>query len=216
MDLALFDFDGTITTKGTYPGFVRFAVRRRRTFAGAVILAPLLVAYRCGLVSDRRIRKAISRVGFWRDDPGRLRAVGERYAADVLPALVRPEALERIAWHKARGDRVVIVSASLDVYLQPWCRTAGVDVVCTELEVQDGRLTGRYVCGDCCGEAKARRVQERYPRSAYGTVYAYGDTDEDREMLEMADRKSFRWKDVSAVPASSSPPGGEPPAVKAP
>lgn len=204
MDLALFDFDGTITTKGTYPGFVSFAVRPHRKFVGAVVLCPLLVGYRCGFVSDRRIRKAISRVGFWREDPGRLRAFGECYAADVLPVLVRPEALERIAWHKARGDRVVIVSASLDVYLHPWAATAGVEVVCTELEVQDGRLTGRYVCGDCCGEAKARRVRERYPRSAYGTVYAYGDTDEDREMLEMADRRYFRWEEINALDAGPS------------
>jgi hypothetical protein len=29
MDLALFDFDGTITTRGTYPGFIRFAIVRR-------------------------------------------------------------------------------------------------------------------------------------------------------------------------------------------
>ncbi len=155
MDLALFDFDGTITVKGTYPDFVRLAVRPRRKLLGGALLSPLILGYRLGLVSDRGIRRVLSRVGFWGEEPDRIRRIGERYAEEVLPGLVRPMAIERIAWHRARGDRVVVVSASLDVYLVPWCRTLGVEVICTELEVKDGVLTGRYLDGDCCGEEKS-------------------------------------------------------------
>ena len=160
MDLALFDFDGTITIDPTYPAFVRFAVRPGRKFGGAIILAPLILAYRIGLLSDRWIRWAISRVAFWGDDPLRLRRVGADFAREVLPRVIRPEAVERIEWHKARGDRVVVVSAALDVYLQPWCEAVGIEVVCTRLEVNDGTVTGRYLFGDCCGAEKARRVRE--------------------------------------------------------
>jgi len=202
-DLALFDFDGTITTKGTYPSFVRFAVRPRRKRVGGPLLAPFVIAYRCRLLSDRAIRLAISRVAFWGEQPDRLKTHGQRFADEVLPDLIRPVALERIAWHKARGDRVVVVSAALDVYLEPWCRKLGVDVICTELEVRDGRLTGRYLPGDCSGKEKARRVREHLVLRDYTTVYAYGDTEEDRQMLEMADRKWFRWQEVSEVPAVS-------------
>lgn len=95
-------------------------------------------------------------------DAERVKALGERYAREVLPVLVRPVAADRIQWHKDRGDRVAVVSASLDAYLHPWCRTAGLDVICTVLEVRGDRLTGRYVDGDCCGREKARRISERY------------------------------------------------------
>jgi HAD superfamily hydrolase (TIGR01490 family) len=203
MDLAVFDFDGTITTKGTYPGFLSFAVRPRRKVVGSLLLLPLIVGYRCRLVSDRSIRKALSRVGFWGEEPERVRRLGERYAANVLPHVLRPVALDRIAWHKARGDRVVVVSASLDVYLEPWCRAVEVDVICTQLETKNGRLTGRYLGGDCCGDEKVRRLRERYAIAEYETLHAYGDTEEDRELLEMADRKYFRWTEVREVPAPS-------------
>jgi HAD superfamily phosphoserine phosphatase-like hydrolase len=143
MDLALFDFDGTITVKGTYPGFVRFAARPRRKIVGGILLSPLLIGYQGQLVSDATIRKAMSRIAFRGDDPQRVRRLGERYASEVLPGLTRPAALERIAWHQARGDEVAIVSASLDVYLEPWCRSLGVEAICTQLEAADGRLTGR-------------------------------------------------------------------------
>ena len=102
MDLALFDFDGTITTKGTYPGFVRFAVGPPRKFVGGLILSPLIVGYRSRLVSDRTMRVAMSTIGFRGEDPDRLRRLGKQYADQVLPKLIRPVALDRIAWHKGR------------------------------------------------------------------------------------------------------------------
>jgi len=200
MDLALFDFDGTITVDPTYPAFVRFAVRPRRKLFGGIILTPLILGYRIGLLSDRRIRWAISRVAFWREDPRRLRLLGADFARNVLPPLVRPEAVERIEWHKNRGDRVVVVSAALDVYIEPWCEAAGVEAICTRLEIRDDRITGRYLGGDCCGSEKAKRVRERHRVTDYADIYCYGDTDEDREMLEMATKKYFRWTEVAAVP----------------
>ena len=94
----------------------------------------------------------------------------------------------------ARGDRVVVVSASLDAYLEPWCRAMGVDVICSRIETRDGLLTGRYLQGDCCGEVKAQRIRDGYALTDYETIYAYGDTDEDHPMLAMADKPFFRWK----------------------
>jgi HAD superfamily hydrolase (TIGR01490 family) len=203
MDLALFDFDGTITTKETYTGFVKVAFSRRRKIMGGACLGPVLIGYRYRWISDHVVRPAVSRVGFWGDDPARVRHVGEQYARDVLPDLIRPKAEERLMWHHARGDRVVVVSASLDAYLHPWCRARGIDVICTELEVKGGRLTGRYVDGDCVGREKARRINARYTLAAHETVYAYGDTEDDRDMLALAHRKFFRWTEVQDVPAAS-------------
>jgi phosphatidylglycerophosphatase C len=42
MNLALFDFDGTITTADTFTPFLRFAVRRERILVGCVIFSPLM------------------------------------------------------------------------------------------------------------------------------------------------------------------------------
>jgi phosphatidylglycerophosphatase C len=203
MDLALFDFDGTITTKGVYPDFLRFAVPRRRKVTAGLVLSPAIAAYKCGLISDPAIRRVLSRASFWRADPSRVQLLGEQFVRDVIPGLIRPIALERIAWHKDRGDRVVVVSASLDAYLIPWCRTLGLDLICTVLETSDGLLTGRYLQGDCWGDAKVRRIRERLTLADYDTIYAYGDTEDDRAMLDLADRKFFRWQEVLEVPAPS-------------
>ena len=64
MDLALFDFDGTITTHETMPAFVRATVSRPRLVVGSVLLWPLIIGYPRGLVSGSRVRAAIVRIAY--------------------------------------------------------------------------------------------------------------------------------------------------------
>ena len=126
-----------------------------------------------------------------------IRQAGRDYSREHLPRMVRAEALERLEWHRERGDRIVVVSASLDAYLSPWCSHHGFDLICTRLASRDGTLTGRYSGGDCSGAEKARRILGRYRIQDFGKIYAYGDTDEDREMLGLAHERYFRWQKVA-------------------
>lgn len=198
MNLALFDFDGTITSSDTWTPFMRFAVPPARLIAGQVLLAPVFVGHRMGVISSSTGRQMATRVGFQGVPSSDVRQLGAQYAATMIPKTVRGLALERIGWHRSQGDDVVVVSASLDVYLSPWCETRGLDHICTTLEEQDGRLTGKYVGGDCSGREKVRRITERYDLTRYLRVYAYGDSGEDREMLELAHKKFYRWREVSS------------------
>ena len=87
----------------------------------------------------------------------------------------------------------------------PWARLRSTGVprgfdndICSTLEEKHGRLTGKYVDGDCCGEEKVRRIGARYDLSRYARVYAYGDSGEDREMLELAHTKFYRGTEISS------------------
>lgn len=196
MNLALFDFDGTITFGDNFKPFLFFAAPRRVAL-GTVLLAPLVAGYRAGWVSGTRMRAACSFVGFRGRREEELHALGLEYS-QTIGRNVRPEALDKIRWHQAQGDTVVVVSASLNFYLSVWCREMGLELICTELEVSNGRLTGRYRGGDCSGLEKARRVRERYELARYPVIYAYGDTSEDAELLALAHRRVFRWREQAA------------------
>jgi HAD superfamily hydrolase (TIGR01490 family) len=196
MNLALFDFDGTITRGDTFSSFVRFAVHPRRKLLGGALLIPVAAGYRLNVVSASRARPMVARVAFQGARAASVRESGRRYAAEVIPGVIRRRAMDRIEWHQRQGDLVVVVSASLDAYLRPWCEAAGVELICTELEERGGRLTGRYRHGDCSGAEKPRRILERHEPGRYPVVYAYGDTSEDREMLALAHRKYYRWKEI--------------------
>lgn len=197
MNLALFDFDGTITVKDSFAPFVSSTVERRRARVGYVLLLPTFIGYKLGLVSASVTRARMCAVAFRGRREADVREAGSKYARDVLPTTLRKKAIDRIAWHKGHGDTVVVVSAALNVYLEPWCRAMDVDLVCTQLEAIDGVLTGRYLGGDCVGTEKARRVTERYRLSDFSSVYAYGDTIEDEAMLGLAQRRFFRWRETA-------------------
>ncbi|HEV3484422.1 MAG TPA: HAD-IB family phosphatase, partial [Vicinamibacterales bacterium] len=181
----------------TWTPFMRYAVRRPRQVAGRVLLAPIAIGYRARLVSATTGRCMFARFGFIGMDAAAVRERGRIYARTVLPRLVRPSALARIEWHRAQGDDVVVVSASLDVYIGPWCEQHNLRYICTTLEERNGRLTGKYVDGDCCGTEKARRVQQHLDLRQYAVVYAYGDSGEDRELLALAHKKYYRWKEIA-------------------
>jgi len=196
MDIALFDFDGTITRSNTFGKFIRYAVEGKRKTFGPFLFIPLVIGYKLGLVPGSALRKGLVWFTFYGRKADPVQALGAEFARLVLPGELRDEAMRRIAWHKARGDTIVVVSASLHLYLSHWCALHQLDVICPELECVKGAYTGRYAAGDCYGVRKAKLVAEKYDLAAYDTVHAYGDTKEDEAMLRLAQKRFFRWKEI--------------------
>jgi phosphatidylglycerophosphatase C len=197
MNLALFDFDGTITRKEMFADFIRLAVSRRRRLLGSPVFAPLVIGYRLGLVSANTIRACVVKFGFRGVPAAHVQAMGRRFSEHMLPAVLRPVALERIQWHREQGDKIIVVSGALDVYLEHWCRQHGLDLICSRLEIVDGYLTGDYRGLQCVGAEKSRRVREACKLENFRQIYAYGDTEEDLDMLSMASRKYYRWQEMA-------------------
>jgi phosphatidylglycerophosphatase C len=195
VNLALFDFDGTITSTDSFTPFLRFAASRPRLAFGTALLGPMIAAYRAGLIHAPRMRGAAAWVAFRGRHEQEVMQFGARYA-ETLAHQVRPRAREQLQWHQRNGDRAVVVSASLSVYLRPFCDALGVELICTELEAERGVLTGRYAGGDCTGNEKARRVLARHDLSRYADVYAYGDTEEDQALLALASKRFYRWREL--------------------
>ena len=183
---ALFDFDGTIIRVDTTVSMLRFLVRH---FPAALKdLAPLAVtwpAFLCGAAS-RESLKAIavrslrniprqSREGFFRDFHDRC----------LLPRYL-PGAIERIHRHREQGHTLVLVSASIDLYLRHTARHLGFDhLVCTRASLEpDPRL----LSPNCHGNEKVRRLsgEEFFRHTIWKDSWAYGDDVSDVPMLEVS------------------------------
>lgn len=193
--LALFDFDNTITIADSYSRFLRHIATPEQTRRARWALGPALFGFRIGLVSARALRERATHFAFAGKEATVIRAHGSRFATETLPTLECPRMLRRIARHKTRGDTVVVVSASLDLYLRPWCERHGLELICNRLEQRDGRLTGRYHGGDI-GTRKVERIQAHYDLDTYAVVYAYGDSREDRPMLALAHHRWYRGRQI--------------------
>ena len=188
-NLALFDFDGTITKRDAYGVFVAKAVPRWRLSLALFFTWPLIIAYRYGWLSGVRGRAIVAWVGFYRARCVTVEAVARHVATVDIPALVRPEIWAKLRDHLAQGDQVAVVSGSFDLYLRPWCEAHGLHLFCSSLERSGGRFTGRYAGFQCVGAEKVRRVREHFDLAQFAEIYAYGDTPDDRELLALAHRK---------------------------
>ncbi len=160
MNLALFDFDGTITHNDTFSLFLKFSLSRKTQILGGLRLAPYIAGYKFGWVTDKTIRTKLCQVGYIGYDANSLKYMGQEFAKTVIPTCIRENALERIHWHKQQGDQVVVVSASLGVYLESWCQSLGLDVICNQLEIDNGILTGNFINGDCGYLEKVNRIKK--------------------------------------------------------
>jgi phosphatidylglycerophosphatase C len=186
--VAAFDFDGTLTRRDTMIPFLARVAGWPRVVAGGVAAAPAFVFSRTER-GDRDAAKARVFAHLFRGRPYEtVLQAGEEYGAYLVRAKLRADTRARLEWHRACGHEVVLVSASLAVYLATVGRALGVDtVLSTELEVDaHGACTGAMLGGNCRGEEKARRLRA-YLQDADVEVWAYGDSDGDNELLAMAD-----------------------------
>lgn len=192
MRLALFDFDGTITEQDSFGLFARQASSASRAALAGPFVGACLAAYRSKLLSDDGLCQAVVSAAFCGRRISVLQQQAESFAAETVPGLVRSWSHNRLQEHRDRGDRIVVVSASLDLYLKPWCKAQGYDLLCSRLEVIRGICSGRFAATQCRGAEKARLIQGLCKLSDYSEIIAYGDSSGDEEMLALADRKFYR------------------------
>lgn len=66
-----------------------------------------------------------------------------------------PKLYAQLKQHQLRGDKVVIVSASIDLYLKPLADLLDVELICTEVDIRNQIITGTYTTPDCSSEQKS-------------------------------------------------------------
>lgn len=190
-NIALFDFDGTITDRDTFLDFHLFSPGVPRTL--------LLLADPCWILTflsqGRNMAKQSLFSRFWKGRRySELCENGKRYARERIPGILRDQARLAIEFHRKRNDRMIVVTASLKEWIEPWALEAGFSkVLSTVPEVEDGILTGRFAGRNCRGPEKARRLKELGLPDPGRDVYAYGDSLGDKEMLELAGHPVYRW-----------------------
>ena len=202
--VAVFDLDGTLTRGDTLFAFLYHALGPARFLGRLPFALPWLFGLALGFVSRDKAKAGVL-LAFLRGVPrARLEARGAEFAQRHLPGFLRPEGVQRIAWHQENGHRCAVASASLDVYVAPWARAAGIDdVFATSLEYADGVATGRIDGNNCRGEEKVRRMEEHYGDLSQWALHGYGDTPDDRHFLEHcveAYYRPFRGNAADAPP----------------
>lgn len=105
---------------------------------------------------------------------------------EIEPTICR-ESFERVAWHRDEGHVTVMLTSGAVFSTEPLRARLGIEhLVCTELEIVDGVLTGNYFPPACYGEGKllaARKLSESEGLDLENSWF-YTDSYSDLPMLE--------------------------------
>jgi len=191
--LHLCDFDGTLTKGDSFVGFLLFAVPLHRLlWGGFVLIFKFLSLVFLGKWTNEVGKAAVLSEFFKGKTIREMEALGANFHQQKIPAMLRTPLLESLRQAVQKGETVVIVSASPDVWLRPICIQEGFELVCTKLEFRSDRFTGKFATPNCNYEEKARRIRELYELNAYGKIIAYGNSKGDAAMFALAD-ETFRF-----------------------
>jgi len=192
--VAAFDFDGTISYCDTLIPFLWTITGSLQTGKNLFNDIPFFVSYRLGKKTRQETKEKIL-TRFLKDKLfTEIQEKGERFSARFLPKLLRHNALNRLNWHRSLGHNLVLVSANLETYLKPWALKNGFDhLIASKLEVSpEGLVTGKLQGKNCWGSEKTRRLLELLGPKENFSLYAYGDSRGDLELLQLADYPFYR------------------------
>lgn len=185
VNLALFDFDGTLCKKDSFTGFIFYALSKRHIVKQGLKILPWIQAYYLKIYPANAMRSKLYRTMFSKSDVNEIQLLAQEYSQHLITQL-NPNLYQQLLNHQKNNDHIVVVSASIDIYLSVICELLGVDLICTETEIAQGQYTGEYTSLDCSSEQKKLRILEQYNLEQYAHIYAYGNSEEDLAMLSLA------------------------------
>ncbi len=187
--LAVFDLDGTVTRSDTLVSFLAAVLMHwpSRMVRLPAVLVPLL-GYAFRLLDRGALKGAVMHLLLAGLDRRRLEDIAASFAHEVLDTNLHGEARQIIAAHAAAGDRLVLMSASPDLYVPRIAALLGFhETTCTAVRWDGEAFDGRLAGPNCRGAEKSHRLQALRSRHPDMPVIAYGNSAADLDHMRLCE-----------------------------
>jgi phosphatidylglycerophosphatase C len=189
--LVFFDLDETITRHDTLMPYAWGFMLRYTPWRIPLLLGvlPATLEFALGLSDIGSVKESFIRCSMG----GSRRSTIEKWTAQFVPRLIAKgllaEALKQVAEHKRRGDYLVLMSASTDLYVPVIAHELGFnETICTGVRWDGERLNGSLTTPNRKGAEKARCFTAQAERHPGRTTVAYGNSFTDLPHLRLANR----------------------------
>lgn len=193
MAIAFFDFDGTICKRDSFLDFIYFTVGKVKYYKGLLLLSPKIFAYIFKLKKNDRLKEDFFSYYFSAMEASTIEKLGKEYSKKRISLIIYSSAIDRIRWHKQRGDQVYIISASSSIWLGEWCKEIGVELIGTKFIKQGNRYTGKIDGQNCYGKEKQKIIEEILSFSNNPESYGYGDSTGDKYFLKIVTHRFYKF-----------------------
>lgn len=190
--IAIFDFDGTITTKNTTALFIDHVLGWKYRFYLTCCM-PMILLYNLHLINIDQLNNFLVKFCFKGCSLELLLEKGRQFSQTIIPQLLKEEAIQKIKYHQELGHFCILATAAYNVYIECWAKLNNFDaVVCTKLEFdKNNYATGKIAGLTCNSTEKLVRIKTVIGEEK-NIIYAYGDSQGDQAMLAFADYAYYR------------------------
>lgn len=190
-EIAVFDFDKTLSTKSSTIPFLRY-LHQKSFLKKFIPTLPTAILFELKRKDIDALNTVFVKHFFEGMQQYFLFEKGAKFNREIMPTLLNPAAINRLQWHKKRADYCLLATSAYDIYINDWAFHFGFDaVVSTEIEFDTkGLATGGLATLSCYGEEKLRRINKLIKNRTIS--YAYGDSGGDKQMLEVATHAYYR------------------------
>lgn len=159
MVAAFFDLDHTITDRDSFRLFLKaFYSKKEFTLVYIPYVFIFGILRKLRIISLKQFKER-ALIGLKYRHRKQIRQIGALFFEKHLKKTLRKQAIKRIKKHQQNGDNVFIVSASPDVYVHAVCAYLNCNgYLCSNLDYDTDRFTGKFFGQDCIGAEKKRRV----------------------------------------------------------
>jgi HAD superfamily hydrolase (TIGR01490 family) len=188
--LAVFDLDGTITRRDSLVPYLAGYLREHPLRASRLPLAlPAMLSFLAGRGDRGRLKGSLLHHLMGGLNKAEISAWSEQFAPQLIREGLFAEALAAIAMHRTEGAHLVLLSASVDLYVPLVGQALGFDeVICSRVRWRtDGLLDGRLDGPNCRGSEKVRQLQGLLERLQPSRTTAYGNSSADLPHMALAD-----------------------------
>jgi phosphatidylglycerophosphatase C len=190
VQLAVFDLDGTITHRDTLlPYVMGFPMSAPRKYLGMLYLFWAVLLFVLRLRDHGDVKEAFIRSTLRGQTRAKVQDYTSRFVPSVLANGVFDDALDRIEQHRHEGARLVLMSASTDLYVPAFAAALGFDeVICTGVKWDGDRLDGRLTTPNRKGTEKTRCFAALLEAHPGVVTAAYGNAGSDLDHMRLADQ----------------------------
>lgn len=187
--IAVFDLDHTLSRRDSLLCYLLGFLARHPWRITRCLHLPVVVAqFWTGVVNNTKLKESFLHAVMGGVRQTDIAAWNRVFLDRFMRRQMRRDGLATLEAHRLAGDKLILLTASLDCYIAELGQRLGFDdVICTQVEWREGRLSGRLASPNMRGEEKVRALQDI--RSRYGSlpITAYADHHSDLGMLRLAD-----------------------------
>jgi len=190
--IAFFDFDGTITNRDIFWDYLFYRFKIGLSPLKILTCIPAFILYLMKVWNNEKAKQIIFSQLFKGEPVDYFKMTIQQYYKNDFLKRVKKDALNKILWHKNSNHKVYIVSANFDLILNKFARENQIELLATQVAVENNIITGKFATANCYGMEKVNRIKNAVlDLSSYTHIYAYGDSKGDLEMLGLATEKFY-------------------------